>query len=56
MNFGLSELIFKFAETFEVKINKLSNSKLFIKDVTVTPGQVDDKELFRDALLWKDVG
>ena len=56
MNFGWYELIFKSAETFDVKLNKLSNSKLLIKDVTVTPGQVDEKELFRDALLWKDVG
>ena len=56
MNFGLSELIFKSAETFDVRLNKLSNSKLLIKDAIVTPGQVDDEELFRDALLWKDAG
>ena len=56
MNFGLSELIFKSAEKFDVKLNKLLNSKLFIKIDILTPGQLDDEELFRDALLWKDAG
>ena len=54
MNFGCYELIFKSAGAVDVKLNKLSNSKLLIKDAIVTPGQVDDEELFRDALLWKD--
>ena len=56
MNFELSGLIFKSAETFDVKLNKLSDSNLLIKDAIVTPGQVDEEELFRDALLWKDAG
>ena len=56
MNFGLSELIFKSAETFDVKLNKLLQAKRLLKEAIVTPGQVDDEELFRDALLWKDAG
>ena len=56
MNLELSELIFKSAETFDVKLNKLSDFNLLIKDGIVTPGQVDKEELLRDALLWKDAG
>ena len=56
MNFELSGLISKSSETFDVKLNKLSDSNLLIKDAIVKPGQVDEEELLRDALLWKDAG